>query len=134
MLFRSIYEYDNTNGCFVPETPTKLGIWPKFEPRKYLDTTLNTPVEMIQGHDGSLVLSYGDYRDDLILELEKRIYNNIKINYDTKKCYFPNCQIQYFIKQKNCSIDGPSLNFLGLRKHDDCQCYEYVPMFNIINR
>ena len=35
---------------------------------------------MIQGHDGSLVLSYGDYRDDLILELEKRIYNNIKIN------------------------------------------------------
>ena len=57
-----------------------------------------------------------------------------KINYDTKKCYFPNCQIQYFIKQKNCSIDGPSLNFLGLRKHDDCQCYEYVPMFNIINR
>lgn len=79
----TIYEYDSTDGCFIPETPTKLGIWPKYIPEKYLDTTLLTPVEMIQGHDGSLILSYGDYRDELILELEKRIFNNIKVNYDT---------------------------------------------------
>lgn len=77
-----LYEYDNTDGCYVPETPTKLGMWPKFKPYKYLDTSLVTPREMIQCHDGSLVLSYGDYRDDLILELERRIYNNIKIEYD----------------------------------------------------
>jgi hypothetical protein len=37
---------------------------------------------MIQGHDGSQILAYGDYRDALILELEKRIYNNIKVEYD----------------------------------------------------
>lgn len=78
----STYEYDSTDGCFIPATPTKLGMWPKFEPKKFLDTTLVSPREMIQGHDGSLVLAYGDYRDDLILELEKRIYNNIKVKYD----------------------------------------------------
>ena len=78
----TIYEYDNTDGSFVPPTPTKLGIWPKYEPKIYVDTTLVTPRTMIQGHDGSLVLAYGDYRDNLILELEKRIFNNIKVEYD----------------------------------------------------
>lgn len=79
----TIYEYDSTDGCFVPETPTKLGMWPKYEPKIYTDTSLVTPRQMIQGHDGSQVLAYGDYRDELILELEKRIYNNIKVAYDT---------------------------------------------------
>ena len=78
-----IYEYENTNGSFIPATPTKLGIWPKFTPKIYTDTSLITPREMIQGHDGSQILAYGDYRDALILELEKRIYNNIKVKYDT---------------------------------------------------
>ena len=77
-----IYEYENTDGCYIPQTPTKLGIWPKFQPKIYLDTSLITPRTMIQGHDGSQVLAYGDYRDELILELEKRIYNNIKVEYD----------------------------------------------------
>ncbi len=54
-------------------------------------------------------------------------------NYETKKCYFPDCQIQYFIKQKNCLINGPSLKYLGYRSHM-CQCYEYVPIFDTINR
>lgn len=78
----SIHEYDNTDGCFIPQTPTKLGIWPKYEPKIYTDTSLVTPRVMIQGHDGSQVLAYGDFRDDLILELEKRIFNNIKVEYD----------------------------------------------------
>ena len=78
----TIYEYENTNGSFIPATPTKLGIWPKFEPVIYTDTSLVTPRLMIQGHDGSQTLAYGDYRDALILELEKRIFNNIKVQYD----------------------------------------------------
>jgi hypothetical protein len=78
-----IYEYENTDGCFIPQTPTKLGIWPKYEPKIYLDTSLVTARTMIQGHDGSQVLAYGDYRDDLIIELEKRIFNNVKVEYDT---------------------------------------------------
>ena len=78
----SIYEYESTDGCFIPPTPTSFGIWPKFEPKKYLDTTLVTPQNVIQGHDGSIVVAYNDYRDDLILEIEKRIFNNIKVSYD----------------------------------------------------
>lgn len=78
----TIYEYESTDGSFIPETPTKLGIWPKYEPQIFVDNSLITPRIMIQGHDGSLVLAYEDYRDDLILELEKRIYNNIKVRYD----------------------------------------------------
>ena len=75
-------EYDSTDGCFVPATPTKLGIWPAYIPKIYSDTTLITPQDVIQGHDGSIMLTYGDYRDSLLIELEKRIYNNIKVKYD----------------------------------------------------
>ena len=86
----TIVEYETTDGCFVPSTPTKLGLWPKFKPRIYKDTTLVTPRWMIEGHDGSHILAYGtyddngtpDYRDEIILELEKRIFNNIKFDYD----------------------------------------------------
>lgn len=78
----TIYEYESTDGCCIPPTPSSLGLWPKYEPRKYLDTTLTTPQNVLQGHDGSIVLAYNDYRDDLILEIEKRIFNNIKVNYD----------------------------------------------------
>ena len=34
---------------------------------------------MIKGHDGSIIKAYDDFRDNLILELERRIFNNIKI-------------------------------------------------------
>ena len=78
----TIYEYENTNGCYVPATPTKLGLYPAYEPTKYTDNTYRTAVDVIQGHDGSIIKAYGDFRDNLILELEKRIYNNIKIVYD----------------------------------------------------
>ena len=78
----TIYEYENTNGSYVPATPTKLGLYPAYQPEKFLDTTYRTPVDVIQGHDGSIVKAYGDFRDNLIIELETRIYNNIKISYD----------------------------------------------------
>jgi hypothetical protein len=160
-----ICEYDNTNGSYIPPTPTKLGLYPKYIPEIFIDNTNNSfiteenkgpykfyglqknepndedilgwfyPLYLdydlacisdennecviitfaglnrvfympksdqnkgaqdsiyfdewnegnvyIQGHDGSLVYAYKDFRDELILEIEKRIYNNIKINYDT---------------------------------------------------
>lgn len=77
-----IFEYESTDGTYVPATPTKLGLYPRFKPIKYLDDTLVDPVNVIQGHDGSLMVAFDDYKDDLILELENRIYNNIKIQYD----------------------------------------------------
>ena len=78
-----IEDYANTDGSFVPETPSKLGLYPKFEPRIYVDDTYLTPITVVQGHDGSITPAFGDYRDDLLLELELRIYNNIKMNYRT---------------------------------------------------
>jgi hypothetical protein len=38
---------------------------------------------VLQGHDGSITPVFNDIRDDLLFELEKRIYNNIKIDYET---------------------------------------------------
>jgi hypothetical protein len=84
-----IYEYDSTDGTFVPQTPTKLGIWPKYQPQIYRDTTYVEPTDVIQGHDGSITIAFGDYRDDLLLELEKRIFNNIKIDYNPDIFHVP---------------------------------------------
>ena len=78
-----IFEYETTDGSFIPPTPTKLGLYPKFVPQIFDDNTYITTRKVIQGHDGSKILAFNDYRDDLILELEKRIYNNIKISYDS---------------------------------------------------
>jgi hypothetical protein len=80
-----IYFYNDTTGSFVPPTPSKLGLYPKFKPAIVEDTSyVQGPVTMILGHDGSLTKAYGDYRDQIILEFEKRIYNNIKVSYNSK--------------------------------------------------
>jgi hypothetical protein len=73
-----IKDYATTDANFIPETPTKLGLYPKFVPEFYLDDTYREPVNVVRGHDGSITPSFGDYRDQYLLELEYRIYNNIK--------------------------------------------------------
>ena len=75
----TIVEYSNTDGTYIPETPTKLGLYPKYIPEIFEDDTYRTPINVIRGHDGSLTPAFGDYRDSFLLELEKRIYNNIKL-------------------------------------------------------
>jgi hypothetical protein len=156
--FLEILEYETTDGSFVPPTPTKLGLYPKYIPQLMIDDTYITdrPIEtgpykiygqletgergwfypvytsknaannsdpngksvkirfkgltenlfypmseelvskqdtfdldeyprgvaVIQGHDGSIVRAFKDFRDELLIELELRIFNNIKINYD----------------------------------------------------
>ena len=78
----SIYEYTNTRGSMIPATPTKLGLFPKFTPQLYLDNTfIDDSMMVIQGHDGSKTVAFGDYRDDIVLEMEKRIYNNISVDF-----------------------------------------------------
>ena len=77
-----IKDYADTSGSYMPPSPTKLGIYPKYSPEKYTDTTYISDTEVIRKHDGSIIKAYGDERDELILELEKRIYNNIKVTYD----------------------------------------------------
>jgi hypothetical protein len=81
-----IKEYDQTFGSFVPNTPTKLGLYPSFVPEVVLDNTYINPIYFIKGHDGSYTKIYGsfvdgeldDYRDKVLLEFEKRIFNNLK--------------------------------------------------------
>lgn len=77
-----VKDYQSTVGNYVPPTPTKLGLYPKFDPQIYIDDTyVSGPTKVIQGHDGSITVAFNDFRDDAILEFEKRIYNNIKVEY-----------------------------------------------------
>jgi len=78
-----INEYTDTAGNFVPNTPTKLGLYPKYEPRYFYDTNYVNPTWVIQGHDGSITVAFGtptepDPRDAVLLEFETRIYSNLK--------------------------------------------------------
>jgi len=73
-----VREYNTTTANWIATTPSKLGLYPTFTPGI---VTLPHPkgnVTMIRGHDGSMMPTYGDQRDELALELENRIYNNIK--------------------------------------------------------
>ena len=86
----TINEYNQTYGSYVPNTPTKLGMYPAFEPAVVLDSAYMNPTYFIKGHDGSYTKLYGDYypvtgilvdfRDQALLEFETRIYNNIKLS------------------------------------------------------
>ena len=78
----TIKDYATTEGCYVPPTPTKLGLFPKYQPKIYIDNTYITPIKVIQGHDGSITVALGDYRDDILFEFETRIYNNLKTIYN----------------------------------------------------
>jgi hypothetical protein len=77
-----IREYVSTAYCHVPPTPTAMGLYKKYTPVKFIDDTYREPTAVIQGHDGSITKAFDDYRDDLLIELELRIYNNIKQEYD----------------------------------------------------
>ena len=73
-----IREYENTAGNFVPNTPTKLGLYPAWLPMQFVDPNYVNPTPVIRGHDGSITVAFGDIRDDVLLEFEKRIFNNLK--------------------------------------------------------
>jgi hypothetical protein len=77
-----IREYVSTATNYIPTTPTAIGLYKKYTPMQFVDDTYLEPKTVIQGHDGSITLAYGDFRDDLLLELEYRIYNNIKQEYN----------------------------------------------------
>jgi len=85
-----IKQYNQTYGSYVPNTPTKLGLYPAYLPAVVLDTSYDQPTYFIQGHDGSYNKLYGtydqelgvlvDFRDQILLEFETRIYNNLKLS------------------------------------------------------
>jgi hypothetical protein len=85
-----IKEYNQTYGSYVPNTPTKLGLYPAFIPGVVLDSDYSQPTYFIKGHDGSYNKLYGrydpvlgvliDFRDQALLEFELRVYNNLKLS------------------------------------------------------
>lgn len=91
----TIKEFNKTWGSFCPNTPSKLGLYPAFLPQVVYDNTYITPTYFIQGHDGSYNKLYGEYsngfltdpRDIALLEFEKRVWNNIKVNQDIPIVY-----------------------------------------------
>ena len=74
----TINEYTDTAGNFIPNTPTKLGLYPKYRPEIFLDDDYVNPTPVIQGHDGSITVAFGDIRDQVLLEFETRIFSNLK--------------------------------------------------------
>lgn len=74
----TVREYDTTEANWIPTTPAKLGLAPAYQPGRMTIPTPNGNVKVIQGHDGSWTPAFGDQRDALLLEIENRIYNNIK--------------------------------------------------------
>lgn len=86
----TIKEYNQTYGSYVPNTPTKLGLYPAYKPEVVLDSAYSQPTYFIKGHDGSYNKLYGtyypalgvleDFRDQGLLEFELRIYNNLKLS------------------------------------------------------
>ncbi len=76
----TINEYNATYGTFVPNTPTKLGLYPAWKPAFITQVTSNGTGQFILGHDGSTTPVFGDIRDDVLLEFETRIYNNLKLD------------------------------------------------------
>lgn len=84
----TVKEYNQTYGSYVPSTPSKLGMYPVFDPEIILDDTYVTPTYFMLGHDGSYTKLYGsynngvleDFRDLVLFEFEKRVYNNIKVS------------------------------------------------------
>jgi hypothetical protein len=76
----TIREYTATYGSFVPNTPTKMGLYPAWRPEMITIQATSGPQSVIVGHDGSITPVFGDIRDDVLLEFETRIFNNIKMD------------------------------------------------------
>jgi hypothetical protein len=76
----TINEYTATYGSFVPNTPTKLGLYPAYQPQQVEQVTSTGTQSVIIGHDGSVTRAFGDIRDAVLLEFETRIYNNLKLD------------------------------------------------------
>jgi hypothetical protein len=75
-----LQEHTTTYGSFVPNTPSKLGLYPAYRPEIVVQKTSNGEQTVIIGHDGSVTKTFNDIRDDVLLEFETRIFNNLKLD------------------------------------------------------
>jgi hypothetical protein len=125
----TIKEYTQTYGSYVPNTPTKIGLYPSFLPEVVLDSTYMNPTYFIKGHDGSYTKLYGDYengflsdfRDRALFEFETRVYNNIKVKAKLPLEYddiFPGQfrTTDYSVDEVNSIYSTQFLNWVGMNR------------------
>ena len=119
-----LQEYSSTYGSFVPNTPTKMGLYEAYVPGILTEQTSTGQAQVIQGHDGSITPIFGDLRDDVLLEFETRIYNNIKLDnnpvpmtvYDVLPGQFRDTGFSY--SEINSVFNEDFLNYVGGNKLD----------------
>ena len=133
----TVKEYTQTYGNYIPNTPTKVGLYPKFIPEIILDETYLNPTYFIKGHDGSLTKLYDtfdnygnliDFRDKVLFEFECRIYNNIKVDAKIPLMYadiFPGQfrTTDYTYDQVMQLYTTSFLNWIGLNRIDIASQY-----------
>jgi hypothetical protein len=64
-----------------PPTPSTMGLYPLFYPQIVEDNTFQNAVNVLLGHDGSKTVLWGDKRDQVLLDFERRIYNSAKAEF-----------------------------------------------------
>ena len=111
----TIKEYNQTYGSYVPNTPTKLGLYPATIPSVTLDTAYSPATYFIVGHDGSFNKLYGsydsttdtlvDFRDQVLLEYETRVYNNLKLGETVPAGSYQGVIIPGFFRTTDYSTD-----------------------------
>ena len=120
----TLQEYSVTYGTYVPNTPSKMGLYPLWEPA-ILDVKTSTGTsQVIQGHDGSQTPLFGDIRDDVLLEFETRIYNNCKLDgnpvplsiYDVLPGQFR--ETGYSLDEITAILEQSFLTYVGWNKLD----------------
>lgn len=107
--------YQDMEPSFCAPTPMKFGLERPKEPQIVKDDTYSNPVCFIVGHDGSKTVAYSsvediennniDGRDLVLLELEKRIYNGIRLEFkdETKRILNVNDVSPSFYKELHYS-------------------------------
>lgn len=78
------FTFNTIQDSYIPATPSRLGLYPVFTPEKFVDLTLRDPIFVLQGHDGSIIPAYNDFRDDVILRFEQMIFDSIPETYKSE--------------------------------------------------
>lgn len=71
---------------FIPASPAFLGVTQLYKPEIYTDDKISS-TPLIRQHDGSIITTFGDFRDNVLLRLEERIFDSAPSKF--KNDYIP---------------------------------------------
>lgn len=74
---------------FIPPTPSFLGFYDLVVPEITQDINSSGTINFIKNHDNSLTVCYGDFRDNVLLDLETRIYNSTNLAFKKSTYVLP---------------------------------------------